>query len=186
MFVFVCVGCGAELTNPLSRVALPAHAHQKYGTGIQLPVLMESGTCAVDPEPWGPPWRRWEEIHPDEAVVSDLLRNRTASDSGASRSSEHLLSVLMNKATPECNPNCNPLSCFRYCNKFDPGARPGFTSSTPPNPLRETSRPPPSRRRRRTTARTSSSTDCCSRPTLKAGARRRRSAAGDYLKPPQG
>ncbi|MET9501481.1 hypothetical protein ABZY42_07030 [Streptomyces sp. NPDC006622] len=72
MFVFVCVGCGAELTSPLSRVALPAHAHQKYGNGIQLPVLMESGSFAVDPEPWGPPWRRWEEIHPEEAVARGI------------------------------------------------------------------------------------------------------------------
>lgn len=72
MFVFVCAGCGAEVTNPLSRVALPAHAHQKYGNGIQLPVLMESGTFAVEPEPWGPPWRRWEEIHPDEAVARGI------------------------------------------------------------------------------------------------------------------
>ncbi|MGA5816612.1 hypothetical protein ACPC54_01925 [Kitasatospora sp. NPDC094028] len=50
MFVFVCAGCGAELTNRLSQVALPVHAHQKYGNGIQLPVLMESGTFAVDSE----------------------------------------------------------------------------------------------------------------------------------------
>ncbi|MFJ3926360.1 hypothetical protein [Streptomyces sp. NPDC090022] len=55
MFVFVCAGCGASLTIPLSQVALPVHAHQKYGNGIQLPVLMESGTFAVDPEPSGPP-----------------------------------------------------------------------------------------------------------------------------------
>ncbi|MEW1724916.1 hypothetical protein [Streptomyces sp. NPDC093109] len=68
MFVFVCAGCGAELTVPLSQVALPAHARQKYGNGIQLPVLMEPGTFAVDPEPWGPPWRTWEEIPPDEAA----------------------------------------------------------------------------------------------------------------------
>ncbi|MFE9337928.1 hypothetical protein [Streptomyces sp. NPDC007063] len=66
MFVFLCAGCGAGLTIPLSQVMLPAHAHQQYGNGVQLPVLMESGTFAVDPEPWGPPWRRWEEIHPDE------------------------------------------------------------------------------------------------------------------------
>ncbi|KJS62333.1 hypothetical protein [Streptomyces rubellomurinus] len=69
MFVFVCKGCGAELTTSLSQVALPVHAHQKYGNGIQLPVLMEPGTFAVDPEPWGPPWRRWDEIHPDEAAA---------------------------------------------------------------------------------------------------------------------
>ncbi|WP_405816601.1 hypothetical protein OG241_18500 [Streptomyces sp. NBC_01390] len=69
MFVFVCGGCGAELTAPLSRVALPVHARQEYGNGLQLPALMESGTFAEDPEPWGPPWRSWEEIPPDEAVA---------------------------------------------------------------------------------------------------------------------
>ncbi|WNF31028.1 hypothetical protein RI138_31640 [Streptomyces sp. C11-1] len=53
MFVFVCAGCGADLTTPLSRVVLPVHAHQTYGNGIQLPVLMEPGTFAVDPESWG-------------------------------------------------------------------------------------------------------------------------------------
>ncbi|WP_333748537.1 hypothetical protein [Streptomyces sp. IBSBF 2394] len=50
MIVFVCAGCGAELTAPLSQVALPAHAHQKYGNGVQLPVLMEPGTFAVESE----------------------------------------------------------------------------------------------------------------------------------------
>ncbi|RSS81154.1 hypothetical protein [Streptomyces sp. WAC06614] len=69
MFVFVCAGCGARLTRRLSQVTLPVHAHQKYGNGVQLPVLMESGTFAVEPEPWGPPWRQWEEIRPDEAVA---------------------------------------------------------------------------------------------------------------------
>ncbi|MEU9417384.1 hypothetical protein [Streptomyces sp. NPDC048272] len=69
MFVFVCAGCGAELTSALSEVALPVHAHQKYGNGTQLPVLMESGTFAVDSEPWGPPWRTWEDLDPDEAAA---------------------------------------------------------------------------------------------------------------------
>ncbi|WP_371573099.1 hypothetical protein [Streptomyces sp. NBC_01314] len=72
MFVFVCAGCGARLTAPLFQVALPVHAHQKYGNGLQLPVLMESGTYAVEPEPWGPPWRRWEEIDPDEAAARGI------------------------------------------------------------------------------------------------------------------
>ncbi|MFJ4918414.1 hypothetical protein [Streptomyces sp. NPDC088725] len=72
MFVFVCAGCGAELTIPLSPVALPVHAHQKYGNGIQLPVLMEPGTFAVEPEPCGPPWRRWEDIDPDEAEARGI------------------------------------------------------------------------------------------------------------------
>ncbi|MFG2881845.1 hypothetical protein ACGFYV_05885 [Streptomyces sp. NPDC048297] len=69
MFVFVCAGCGAEVTAALSHVAFPAHGRQKYGNGIQLPVLMEPGTFAVDPDPWGPPWRRWDEIGPDEAAA---------------------------------------------------------------------------------------------------------------------
>ncbi|MET9894292.1 hypothetical protein ABZZ47_29545 [Streptomyces sp. NPDC006465] len=72
MFVFVCAGCGAELTASLSQVALPVHAHQTYGNGIQLPVLMEQGTFAVEPEPWGPPWRKWEEIQPDEAAARGI------------------------------------------------------------------------------------------------------------------
>lgn len=72
MFVFVCAGCGTELTVPQSQVALPVHARQKYGNGIQLPVLMESGTFAVDPEPWGRPWRRWEEVDPDEAAARGI------------------------------------------------------------------------------------------------------------------
>ncbi|MPY36366.1 hypothetical protein FNH09_35645 [Streptomyces adustus] len=72
MFVFVCAGCGAELTASLSRVALPVHAHQYFGNGLQLPVLMESGTFAVEPEPWGPPWREWDEIGPEEAAARGI------------------------------------------------------------------------------------------------------------------
>ncbi|MGW2696682.1 hypothetical protein [Streptomyces sp. NPDC001296] len=83
MFVFVCAGCGARLTIPLSQVALPAHAHQKYGNGIQLPVLLESGTFAVDPEPWGPPWRRWDEIDPAEAAARGIYAPVHALSEGA-------------------------------------------------------------------------------------------------------
>ncbi len=72
MFVFVCAGCGAELTGPLSQVALPAHARQRYGNGVQLPVLMEFGTFAVDPDPWGGSWRLWEEVDPDEAEARGI------------------------------------------------------------------------------------------------------------------
>lgn len=72
MFVFVCAGCGAELTAPLSQVALPVHARQIYGNGVQLPVLMESGTFAADPDPWGGPWRLWEEIDPGEAEARGI------------------------------------------------------------------------------------------------------------------
>lgn len=72
MFVFVCARCDAELTVPLSQVSLPAHARQKYGNGAQLPVLMESGTFAVDPDPWGRPWRMWDEIDPGEAEAHGI------------------------------------------------------------------------------------------------------------------
>ncbi|WP_149551535.1 hypothetical protein [Streptomyces marokkonensis] len=72
MFVFVCAGCGAELTTSLSRVSLPVHARQKYGNGAQLPVLMESGTFAVDPDPWGGPWRMWDELNPGEAEARGI------------------------------------------------------------------------------------------------------------------
>ncbi|WP_091080643.1 hypothetical protein [Nonomuraea wenchangensis] len=68
MVVFVCVGCGAVLTTPVSQVALPVHAAQKFGHEL-LPALLESGTYAVDPEPSGPPRRRWEEVGADEAAA---------------------------------------------------------------------------------------------------------------------
>ncbi|GGR40932.1 hypothetical protein GCM10010282_37030 [Streptomyces roseolus] len=48
---------------------LPSAADRKYGSGIQLPVLMEPGTFAVEPQPRGSPRRRWEEIDPDDAAV---------------------------------------------------------------------------------------------------------------------
>ncbi|MGW9373280.1 hypothetical protein ACWGVR_25030 [Streptomyces xanthophaeus] len=67
MDVFVCAGCGAELTAPVSRVALPVHTH--YGAWEKLhPPLMEPATYAVDPEPWGPPWRLWDEAGEAEAA----------------------------------------------------------------------------------------------------------------------
>ncbi|GAA3780615.1 hypothetical protein GCM10022206_19510 [Streptomyces chiangmaiensis] len=68
----MCAGCGAELTAPLSQVSLPVHARQKYGNGAQLPVLMQSGTFAVDPDPWGGPWRMWDEIDPGEAEARGI------------------------------------------------------------------------------------------------------------------
>ncbi|MEU2232682.1 hypothetical protein ACH4A8_11950 [Streptomyces vietnamensis] len=67
MFVFVCAGCEAELTAPLHRVEFPDHAHQGYGNGVSMPVLMDEGTFAVDPLPSGPPWRRWEDLPEGEA-----------------------------------------------------------------------------------------------------------------------
>lgn len=54
--MFACAGCGAELTAPVSRVALPDHTH--FGAWEQLhPPLMEPATYAVDPLPSGAPWR---------------------------------------------------------------------------------------------------------------------------------
>lgn len=83
MFVFVCATCEAELTIPLAQVSLPVHAHQTYGNGTQMPVLMEAGTFAVDPEPWGPPWRRWEEIDPAEAEARGVYAPVHALSDGA-------------------------------------------------------------------------------------------------------
>ena len=62
MTVFACAGCSAVLSAPVRQVALPAHAHQMWGNGVRMPVLMAEGTYAVDREPSGPPWRRWEEL----------------------------------------------------------------------------------------------------------------------------
>lgn len=84
MFVFVCARCETELTTPMSQVALPCHAHQSYGNGAQLPVLMESGTFAVDPDPWGPPWRLWDEIDPAEAEARGVYAPVHALSDGAS------------------------------------------------------------------------------------------------------
>lgn len=66
--VFVCAGCDAVLTAPVSRVALPVHARSSFGHDL-LPVLMESGTYAVDREPAGPPWRLWDEVGPERAAA---------------------------------------------------------------------------------------------------------------------
>ncbi|MEU8816615.1 hypothetical protein [Actinoplanes sp. NPDC048796] len=68
MTVFGCRVCGSELTVPVSKVALPVHAHQKYGNGPgSLEAVLEPGTYAVDPLPFGEPWRRWEELGSGEA-----------------------------------------------------------------------------------------------------------------------
>ncbi|MFF2810100.1 hypothetical protein ACFVT2_23615 [Streptomyces sp. NPDC058000] len=73
MTVFVCAGCDAALSAPVSQVALPVHAHQTWGNGVLLPVLMDPGTYAVDPDPWGPPWRRWCEVGVDEAAARGVF-----------------------------------------------------------------------------------------------------------------
>ncbi|WP_406210848.1 hypothetical protein [Kitasatospora sp. NBC_01560] len=70
--MFGCRQCGVALTAPLARVALPDHARQSYGHGL-LPVLMEAGTYAVDPEPWGPPWRLWSDLGAGEAEARGVF-----------------------------------------------------------------------------------------------------------------
>jgi hypothetical protein len=72
MTVFVCAGCDAVLSSPLAQVALPVHAHQMWGYSL-LPVLMEPGTYAVEPEPSGPPWRPWNEIGADDGAVRGVF-----------------------------------------------------------------------------------------------------------------
>lgn len=83
MFAFVCARCDAELTAPMSQVSLPVHAHQKYGNGTQMPVLMEPGTFAVDPAHWGPPRRPWGETDPVEAEARGICAPLRAPSDGA-------------------------------------------------------------------------------------------------------
>lgn len=77
MVVFGCAGCGGELTGGVSRVALPVHAHQRWGHEL-LPALMAAGTYAVDPEPGGPPWRPWQELAPGEAAAGGVYAPESA------------------------------------------------------------------------------------------------------------
>lgn len=62
MVEWVCAACGTVLSAPVERVVLPDHAHQQWGNGVLMPVLMRSGTYAVDPWRWGPPWLPWEAV----------------------------------------------------------------------------------------------------------------------------
>ncbi|MFD8478254.1 hypothetical protein [Kitasatospora sp. NPDC059673] len=64
---FACAHCASTLTRPVSRVRFPPYAHHPVGNGLRMPALMEAGGYAVDPEPSGPPWRRWEELADGEA-----------------------------------------------------------------------------------------------------------------------
>ena len=105
--VFVCAGCGTELTAPLSRVALPVHVH--HGGWEELhPPLMEPSTYAVEPLPSGPPWRRWAEVGADAAArqgvfapvysVSFGARNRIVIAPGDSRS----MTLILEKCEGYC------------------------------------------------------------------------------------
>lgn len=68
MAVFGCAGCGAVLTAAVSKVALPIHLSDTYWETLH-PPLLEAGTYAVDPEPYGPPWLLWEEVGAQEAAA---------------------------------------------------------------------------------------------------------------------
>ncbi|GHJ94430.1 hypothetical protein SNE510_39490 [Streptomyces sp. NE5-10] len=71
MDVLVCAGCGAELSVPVERVALPPEAHASWGHG-PLPPLMEPGTYAVDPAPAPAPWRTWEDLGESAAAAAGV------------------------------------------------------------------------------------------------------------------
>ncbi|MGW2841140.1 hypothetical protein ACWCWD_25510 [Streptomyces sp. NPDC001493] len=65
--MFGCAGCGAILTAAVSEVALPVHLTDAHWEELH-PPLLEAGCYAVDPEPYGPPWRQWGEIGAHEAA----------------------------------------------------------------------------------------------------------------------
>lgn len=65
--MFGCAGCGAALTAAVSEVALPVHLADAHSHRLH-PPLLEAGTFAVDPEPFGPPWRQFDEVGPLEAA----------------------------------------------------------------------------------------------------------------------
>ncbi len=69
---FACARCGAVLTAAVSQVALPAHTRQLSGHDL-LPALVDAGTYAVDPEPSGPPWRRWTDVGAEEAEARGVF-----------------------------------------------------------------------------------------------------------------
>ncbi|MFB6561244.1 hypothetical protein ACFCYH_20600 [Streptomyces sp. NPDC056400] len=78
MDVFACAGCGAELTAPASRVALPVHTY--YGAWEELhPPLMEPATYAVEPWPTGPPWRSWGEVGEERAAEQGVFLPQSVS-----------------------------------------------------------------------------------------------------------
>lgn len=72
MAVFGCAGCGAVLTAAVSQVALPIHLSDAHWEVLH-PPLLEAGTYAVDPEPYGPPWRPWEETRTQEAAARGVF-----------------------------------------------------------------------------------------------------------------
>ncbi|GLW54842.1 hypothetical protein [Kitasatospora phosalacinea] len=67
MEILACAHCGAALTGPVTRVRFPPYANHPVGNGHPMPVLMDAGTYAVDPEPSGGPWRPWADLAEGEA-----------------------------------------------------------------------------------------------------------------------
>lgn len=67
MAVFGCAGCGAVLTRVVSEVALPIQLADTHWETLH-PPLLEAGSYAVDPAPFGPPWRQWDEVGAPEAA----------------------------------------------------------------------------------------------------------------------
>ncbi|MET9345105.1 hypothetical protein [Streptomyces termitum] len=94
MDVFTCAGCGAGLTCPVQRVALPVEIRYRGGHHW-MPPLMAPGTYAVDPEPSGLPWRSWEDageagaaaagVHAPVWTLSLGARNRIVLSPGDTR-----------------------------------------------------------------------------------------------------
>ncbi|GAA1571684.1 hypothetical protein GCM10009827_112000 [Dactylosporangium maewongense] len=83
MTVHGCRSCGAALTVPVSRVALPVHTYQRYGNGPgSLDPLLEPGTFAMDPLPSGSPGRRWAELEAGEAEALGWYAPRFAISDG--------------------------------------------------------------------------------------------------------
>ena len=60
------------LTAAVSEVALPIHLSDAYWATLH-PPLLEAGTYAVDPEPYGPSWRPWAEIGTQEAAARGIF-----------------------------------------------------------------------------------------------------------------
>ncbi|MEU1616559.1 hypothetical protein ABZ479_04555 [Streptomyces sp. NPDC005722] len=56
----------------MSRVALPIHLCDTHWETLH-PPLLEAGTYAVDPQPYGPPWRLWDEVDEQEAAARGIF-----------------------------------------------------------------------------------------------------------------
>ncbi|MFE7764710.1 hypothetical protein [Streptomyces sp. NPDC057438] len=57
--------CGPDGGGVGGGVAV--HLADTHGETLHPPPL-EAGSYAVDPVPYGPPWRQWDEVRPHEAA----------------------------------------------------------------------------------------------------------------------